>query len=103
MFAAASLPFSVNALDVNKYVNSVTDSNTQLDQSANYSDYYQAWKKISTQEPIEYINARHFANKSLAGSELVKQDFNQDNIVNLNGFIISRYEAAVLAYLGSLG
>jgi hypothetical protein len=102
LLATACLPFSVNALEVNKYVSDVKNKNTKLDQSSNYSDYYHAWKKISTQEPIVYINGRHAMNSSISGSELVKQDFKADNIVNVNGLILSKYEGAVLAYLGSL-
>jgi hypothetical protein len=99
LFATASLPFSVRALGID----SVKDKNTQLEQSSNYSDYYHAWKKISAQEPLDYINAKHAMNNSVSAAELVKQEFKEDNIINLNGFIISRYEGAVLAYLGSLG
>lgn len=96
------LPFTASAQS--KLLYSGTDDKSRvLEPSAknHYAEFYSAWMTQFEQNPYEYIELRNQEHGMMKSSEIVKHDFAQDNTVELGSFILSKYEAALIAHIGS--
>ncbi|GAC10813.1 hypothetical protein [Paraglaciecola chathamensis] len=83
---------------------SAAKQSNALPKQAKNLDYYQfylAWQQLSSLSPQEYINRRQYEHSGLKSSEIVKLDFEHQNVVEIESFILSKYEAAFIAHIGS--
>ncbi|ABG39708.1 hypothetical protein Patl_1182 [Paraglaciecola sp. T6c] len=85
------------------FTSSAHQSNTlpKPNESVNYYQFYLAWKQLFSLSPQEYINRRQYEHNGLKSSEIVKLDFELHNVVEIESFILSKYEAAFVAHIGS--
>jgi hypothetical protein len=66
-----------------------------------YRSFYLAWKNAFVQAPFAYITERNEIHSAMKSSEIVEFDFINGNVIDINSFILSKYEAAVIAHIGS--
>lgn len=101
-FFSGTLPVVASAQAKTIYSN-VSDTISSSGSTAryHYADFYNAWMRICDQNPYAYIMQRNKEHSTLKSSEIVKYDFAQGNTVELGSFILSKYEAAVIAHIGS--
>jgi hypothetical protein len=95
------LPFATSAQSKLLYSGANDKSANLTSFGNNYAEFYAAWITLFTQTPYEYIELRNREHVTVKSSEIVKQDFARGNTVELGGFILSKYEAAVIAHIGS--
>jgi hypothetical protein len=66
-----------------------------------YRSFYLAWKNAFVQTPLAYITERNEIHSTMKSSEIVEFDFTNGNVIDIDSFILSKYEAAVIAHIGA--
>ena len=66
-----------------------------------YKRFYTAWVSEFKQAPKEYITAKNAQHSPMKSSEIVQLDFSCGNVIAIDNFILSKYEPAVIAHIGS--
>ena len=63
---------------------------------------YLAWVRAESVDPVDYLRSRglHTISDKAAIRNLSKQDFACGNTTYINGFVLSKAEAAVIASMG---
>lgn len=66
-----------------------------------YRNFFSAWNNAFVQTPYSYITERNEMHAELRSSEIVAFDFINGNVIEIDSFILSKYEAAVIAHIAS--
>lgn len=61
---------------------------------------YKFWQNTTSILPINYINRKMTENRATQFSQLVQDDFKNNNVLIIDGLILSKTEVAVLADMG---
>lgn len=79
-----------------------TESATVSAMVKEFYSVYQAWMRAESVDPVDYLRSRGLdsIDDKVAIRSFSKQDFACGNTIHINGFVLSKTEAAAIACLG---